>query len=200
MLMLAAPEIISAKGHYDGKTADIWSCGVMLYVMLFCEYPFERTEDEADKYGFQKVHSLFLAPRKKSLILARMGNTRSAVNSACAGGVACCFHVKEGHCGAQVLERILKVDYRIPKVPRISEECKDLIRRVLVADPAKRLTVPQIQVLPKACLRRFTVPCLCRRAQQQLSAIHLPQCSDCAACCACWHQPSRSLHSHTYVH
>lgn len=51
----AAPEIISARGHYDGKTADIWSCGVMLYVMLYCEYPFERPEDEADKYGFQKV-------------------------------------------------------------------------------------------------------------------------------------------------
>jgi len=51
----AAPEIISARGHYDGKTADIWSSGVMLYVMLFCEYPFERPEDEADKYGFQKV-------------------------------------------------------------------------------------------------------------------------------------------------
>lgn len=52
---LAAPEIISASGNYDGKLADIWSCGVMLYVMLFCEYPFERAEDEADKYGFQKV-------------------------------------------------------------------------------------------------------------------------------------------------
>ena len=54
----AAPEIISARGHYDGKTADIWSCGVMLYVMLYCEYPFERPEDEADKYGFQKVSTL----------------------------------------------------------------------------------------------------------------------------------------------
>jgi serine/threonine protein kinase len=51
----AAPEVISAKTHYDGTKADIWSCGVMLYVMLFCEYPFERPEDDADKYGFQKV-------------------------------------------------------------------------------------------------------------------------------------------------
>ena len=55
----AAPEVISAKTHYDGTKADIWSCGVMLYVMLFCEYPFERPEDEQDNRGFQKVSLLF---------------------------------------------------------------------------------------------------------------------------------------------
>ena len=46
----------------------------------------------------------------------------------------------------QVLERILKVDYRIPRSPKISEECKDLIRRILVADPSQRLSIKQIQV------------------------------------------------------
>ena len=47
----------------------------------------------------------------------------------------------------QVLDRILRVDYNIPRSPRVSEECKDLMRRILVADPADRLTIPQIQVL-----------------------------------------------------
>ena len=28
---------------------DVWSAGVMLYVMLFCQYPFERAEDESEK-------------------------------------------------------------------------------------------------------------------------------------------------------
>ena len=51
----AAPEVIANSRTYDGKLADVWSSGVMLYVMLFCEYPFERPEDAGDPHRFQKV-------------------------------------------------------------------------------------------------------------------------------------------------
>eukprot|EP00210_Caulerpa_lentillifera_P003318 g3168.t1 len=42
-----APEVFAADGNeeYDGKKADIWSCGVLLYAMVFNCYPFIKRED-----------------------------------------------------------------------------------------------------------------------------------------------------------
>jgi len=45
------------------------------------------------------------------------------------------------------------VDYLFPQSVPVSAECKDLIAKILVADPDKRITVPQVlYVYPVRCV------------------------------------------------
>ncbi|KAK4508136.1 hypothetical protein PRZ48_001874 [Zasmidium cellare] len=86
----AAPEVVSSK-PYDGTQADVWSCGVILYVMLTGTTPFNYGPD-AD------IRKLF--------------------------------------------RDITKVQYYMP--PDLSYEAQDLIRRIFVADPTKRITMDEV--------------------------------------------------------
>ncbi|KAJ7945429.1 Protein kinase superfamily protein [Quillaja saponaria] len=92
-----APEVLSRK-EYDGKIADVWSCGVTLYVMLVGAYPFEDPEDPRN---FRKT-----------------------------------------------LQRILSVHYSIPDYVRVSKDCMHLLSRIFVAEPEKRITIPEIRKHP----------------------------------------------------
>jgi serine/threonine-protein kinase SRK2 len=98
-----APEVImTTKGQtYDGKISDIWSCGVMLYVMLVGGYPFERPEDKHDQQKLQKM-----------------------------------------------IQRILKVEYDFPSNLKVSKSCRDLLSKILVDKPEKRITIAEIQKHP----------------------------------------------------
>ncbi|KAK3154325.1 hypothetical protein QOZ80_2BG0189080 [Eleusine coracana subsp. coracana] len=92
-----APEVLSRR-EYDGKMADVWSCGVTLYVMLVGAYPFE---DPDDPKNFRKT-----------------------------------------------IGRIVSIQYQIPEYVHISQDCRQLLSRIFVANPAKRITIREIRNHP----------------------------------------------------
>ncbi|XP_010912491.2 serine/threonine-protein kinase SAPK7 [Elaeis guineensis] len=92
-----APEVL-ARREYDGKLADVWSCGVTLYVMLVGGYPFE---DPDDPKNFKKT-----------------------------------------------FQRIVSVQYTIPEFVHISQDCRQLLSRIFVANPARRITIREIRNHP----------------------------------------------------
>ncbi|XP_050375558.1 serine/threonine-protein kinase SRK2A isoform X1 [Argentina anserina] len=92
-----APEVLSRR-EYDGKLADVWSCGVTLYVMLVGAYPFE---DQEDPKNFRKT-----------------------------------------------INRIMAVQYKIPDYVHISQDCRHLLSRIFVANPARRITIKEIKNHP----------------------------------------------------
>lgn len=48
-----APEVFMSDTStgYNAQMADIWSCGVLLYVMLIGKYPFDKDEDAQSRYA-----------------------------------------------------------------------------------------------------------------------------------------------------
>lgn len=46
------------------------------------------------------------------------------------------------------MQRILQVDYEIPPQVKASKECRNMLSRILVSQPNKRITIPEIQRHP----------------------------------------------------
>mmetsp|Transcript_16155 Transcript_16155/g.38058 ORF Transcript_16155/g.38058 Transcript_16155/m.38058 type:complete len:452 (-) Transcript_16155:362-1717(-) len=86
-----APEVLANKG-YDGRAADIWSCGVILFVLMAGYLPFDEPTWPA------------------------------------------------------LFQKIMRADFTYPKF--FSEASQEFLSRILVADPAKRLTIEQLCAHP----------------------------------------------------
>ena len=75
----------------------------------------------------------------------------------------------------QVLQRVIRGDYRFPQSVPVSPACKDLLSRILVVNPSERITIQGIQQHPWSALFPHAVSscnvpiaCMCRTVQ------HLP--------------------------
>lgn len=96
-----APEVVLNYNredlHYDGMKADIWSCGVSLYVMLVRHYPFERPHEDG--------------ARDMIAIYQRILNGQ--------------YHIPEGHMSAGCADLIQKILVVVPQerlgIPEIQQ-------------------------------------------------------------------------------
>ena len=73
---LQAPEVILADNHYDGKRADIWSCGIILYAILFGRYPFDAREP---RFARKIVTANYVVPSVSLSYLAKSCSVLTAI-------------------------------------------------------------------------------------------------------------------------
>ncbi|WVQ93557.1 hypothetical protein IAU59_000632 [Kwoniella sp. CBS 9459] len=133
----AAPEIIMGK-PYDGRQTDAWAMGVVLYGLVVGELPFDREED-------------VFGPSSISSSINPSGVNTPSTTPATPGGSGFAgsrpytpsLEVSNRNKGRKRMLRIAKGEYSFPDGMG-SENVRNLVKRLLVRDPAKRIKVHDI--------------------------------------------------------
>lgn len=138
-----APEVIhnsESRTMYDGTKADIWSAGVVLFVLLCGRYPFTGGAVDHDIAVSMVANLTQVCPASAvhvgAIVVPSPPSHPPSTTSTCRRPPQ-----------ASVDEVLLKQSH-------LSDPCKHFLRRLLSVNPAERISLDQIvEVRPLAVLR-----------------------------------------------